>query len=133
MKSHHQRSWVARLVIVLLIHSSLLPLTAQAGMITTGSAISAHSVELERARLLQAVNADAVQERLLALGVDSSEVEQRIASLSAAELAELNQQVDELAAGQGVGGVLLTLFIVFIVTDMLCATDLFSFVSCINK
>ena len=66
------------------------------------------------------------------LGVDTSQLSDRIASLTAAEIQQLNAELEQQPAG-GIVGVLLTIFIVFIITDMLCATDIFSFVKCINK
>ena len=73
-----------------------------------------------------------LKQQLHALGVDAAELDDRIASLTPAEIAQLNAELAEKPAG-GVLGILLTIFVVFIFTDMLCATDIFSFVKCINK
>jgi hypothetical protein len=48
------------------------------------------------------------------------------------EVARLNQHLAELPAGGDVLGVILILFIVFIITDMLGATDIFPFVKPVN-
>ena len=51
---------------------------------------------------------------------------------SAAELAEFEQQLAEAPTGEGVVGIIVLFLVVFIITDMLCATDLFPFVKCIR-
>ena len=54
-------------------------------------------------------------------------LEQRLASLTPQELQTLNQQIDELPNG-GIIGTLVLIFLVFVITDALGATDLFPFV-----
>jgi hypothetical protein len=74
-----------------------------------------------------------VQEKLQSMGVERSQVEQRINSLTGAELAQFNQQLQEAPAGSGVVGIIVLILVIFIITDLLCATDIFSFVKCINR
>ena len=76
-----------------------------------------------------------VQDRLTAMGVDPSQVEDRVNNLTPQELAEFNQQLDEAPAAAGVGtavGIIVLFLLVFIITDMLCATNIYSFVNCVN-
>ena len=74
-----------------------------------------------------------VQDRLIAMGVDPQVASERIQSMTAAELAELQVKLEELPAGEGVLGAVLVVFIVLVITDMLGATDVFPFVKNINK
>jgi len=106
---------------------------AYGAMISTAEAVSQSQTHYDKASLREAINSIEVREKLETLGVDPQQVADRIDSLTPLELAQLNQEIDNMPAGEGVLGVLLLLFLVFIVTDMLCATDLFSFVKCINR
>ncbi len=132
MKSK-QRSLISLLASVALVLSSLLSVSAQAAMVSSQAAIAEHAAEYDRAQLLEAINEQGVKAQLQAMGVDADQVEQRVASLTPAELEQLNQEIQSLPAGQGVVGVLLTVFVVFVITDMLCATNIFSFINCINR
>lgn len=133
MKLAHSNRFFALLLSLLLVSTSLLSVSAQAGMVTTQQAVSQEFAEYDRARLMEALNQDGVRDQLTGMGVDPAEIEQRIATLNADELAKLNSELANMPAGQGVVGVLLVIFVVFIITDMLCATDLFTFVKCINR
>ncbi|MBU3071074.1 PA2779 family protein [Aestuariicella sp. G3-2] len=133
MKLAKSNRFFALLLSLLLVSTSLLSVSAQAGMVTTQQAVSQEFVEYDRARLMEALNQEGVRDQLTGMGVDPAEIEQRIATLNADELAQLNTELANMPAGQGVVGVLLVIFVVFIITDMLCATDLFTFVKCINR
>jgi uncharacterized small protein (DUF1192 family) len=112
--------------------SSLMSSYAQAAMISTDSMINAGEGNYSQQQLQTALASEELKTQLEDLGVDTSQLSDRIASLTAAEIQQLNAELEQQPAG-GIVGVLLTIFIVFIITDMLCATDIFSFVKCINK
>ncbi|MCK5383915.1 MAG: PA2779 family protein, partial [Gammaproteobacteria bacterium] len=58
---------------------------------------------------------------------------ERVASLSDSELARINQGIDSLnAGGESVLGILLVIFIVFVITDVIGATDIFPFIRPVN-
>lgn len=122
------RSAVARILMGLML---LLPALAQAAPVSTSSIIAAEesvNIDAEKQKLMSLIERDDVAEQLSALGVDSEDAKQRVADMSPAEVAELNQKIDELPAGSGVLGVIVLIFIVFIITDAIGATDIFSFV-----
>ncbi|WP_417663433.1 PA2779 family protein [Pseudomonas sp.] len=106
---------------------------ANAAMIGTSEVLAEHQQQVDRQQLLGMLDEQGVQEKLHNLGVDRDTVEKRINSLTNAELAQFNQQLDQAPAGSGVIGIIVLFFVIFIVTDMLCATDIFSFVKCINR
>ena len=96
--------------------------------------MQAESVEqMDRQQLLEWLSQTDVQAQLIALGVDVDHAKERIQHLTTAELQMLNQQIDELPAGSGLVGLLVLLFIVFVITDALGATDLFPFVKPIDR
>lgn len=105
---------------------------AQAAMIGTPEVLEAQQQQVDRQQLLTMLDDQGVQEKLATLGVERAQVEQRINSLTNAELAQFNQQLSEAPAG-GFIGIIVLFLVIFIITDLLCATDLFTFVKCINK
>lgn len=82
-------------------------------------------------QLQAALQDQQVRDQLLERGVDPQVLEQRLASLTPMEMQTLNQQIDELPNG-GIIGALALIFVVLVITDMLGATDVFTFVDPIN-
>jgi len=105
---------------------------AQAQMIGTDSAIQRETAEMDRAYLLDELKRDEVRDEMIRLGVSPDEAEARLAALSDAEVARMISQADKEKAGAGVVGTLATIFIILLVTDLLCFTRLFNFTRCIR-
>ena len=65
-----------------------------------------------------------------------AEARERLASLSNAEVARLNEKIDQLPAGaDGAGeilGIALVVFLILLITDILCLTKVFKFTRCSN-
>jgi hypothetical protein len=121
------RQPIAWLLSVLLALTPLVPL--QAAMIGTDRIINPDNRELASDNLQQLLDQQATQQQLLAWGVSPDMVRARIDSLTSAELARINQAVNDLhAGGDSVLGVLLVIFIVFVITDVIGATDIFPFI-----
>ncbi|MEJ2491282.1 MAG: PA2779 family protein [Desulfuromonadales bacterium] len=107
--------------------------TAQARMIGTQTVIA----EQERAADRELVDAflarEDVQEIMTQYGVDVSEAQQRVDSLSPAELQNIANSMDSLpAGGDAVGaivGAAVLIFIVLLITDILGFTHVFTFVN----
>ena len=106
---------------------------AQAAMIGTPEVVTEQQQQVDRQQLLTMLDDQDVQKKLESMGVERDQVEKRINSLTAAELAQFNQQLDQAPAGAGVVGVIVLFLVIFIITDMLCATNIFNFVNCINR
>lgn len=66
---------------------------------------------------------------LQARGVSPGDVRQRVASLTDAEARDLLNQIDQAPAGGDILGVLFTVFVVLLVTDLLGLTHVFPFTS----
>ncbi|WP_339485580.1 PA2779 family protein [Pseudomonas sp. EL_65y_Pfl2_R95] len=131
-KSPVFRRLAAMLAVFHVLMIAQVPL-ANASMIGTSEVLADQQHQVDRQQLLSMLDEQGVQDKLHNLGVDRSTVEQRINTLTNAELAQFNQQLDQAPAGSGVIGIIVLFFVIFIVTDMLCATDIFSFVKCINR
>jgi len=106
---------------------------AQATMIGSPEVIAEQQQQVDRQQLLTMLENEDVQKKLVSMGVEQDQVEQRINSLTPAELAQFNQQLDQAPAGAGVVGIIVLFLVIFIVTDLLCATNIFNFVNCINR
>ena len=106
---------------------------AQAAMIGSAEIIAEQKQQVDRQQLLTMLENEDVQKKLVSMGVEQDQVEQRINSLTPAELAQFNQQLDQAPAGAGVVGIIVLFLVIFIVTDLLCATNIFNFVNCINR
>ena len=81
-----------------------------------------------KAVLLQSLQREDVQVQLAELGVSAADIETRIAQMTPEEITQLNQQMNELPAGAGVLGFVLIIFIIFVITDVIGATDIFPFI-----
>lgn len=111
---------IATLLVVCLGTASL-PLDAYAGMLATESALQG-----DRNRVSSFLERDEVRARLEAYGVSSAEAKSRVASLTDEEAALVAARIDELPAG-GVLGLILTVFLVLLITDLLGLTKVFPF------
>lgn len=118
--------------IVTLILSLLLicaPISqAQAAIIANAQLIDQVQQANDKDAFLQTINRVDVQEQLLGMGVKTADLESRISQMTQQEIAQLNQQINELPAGGDVLGVLVIIFIVFVITDVIGATDIFPFI-----
>lgn len=100
-----------------------LPLPALAGIVTTDQI----SAGVERDRIQSFIDRSDVQAKMQALGVDSNTVQQRVDALTDDEAAQLASRIDQLPAGGNIIGVLFTVFVILLVTDILGFTKVFSF------
>ncbi|MDX2455883.1 MAG: PA2779 family protein [Gammaproteobacteria bacterium] len=123
---HFLKRPIAVLLSLLLALMPLLP--AQAAMIGNQQIISQGQSHQTRDSLQQQLEHDAARQQLQAWGVSPDQIRSRIDSLTDTELARINQQVDELNAGGNILGILLIIFIVFVITDVIGATDIFPFI-----
>ncbi|OLU13264.1 hypothetical protein BVH01_23255 [Pseudomonas sp. PA1(2017)] len=131
-KSPFFRRLAAMLAVFHVLMIAQVPL-ANAAMIGTGEVLTEQQQQVDRQQLMSMLDDQQVKDKLLAMGVERDQVENRINNLTSAELAQFNQQLSEAPAGAGVVGVIVLFLVIFIITDMLCATDIFSFVKCINR
>lgn len=126
-----RRQGYRRVVSIYLIISLFIPMgPTYASMISNAEYIgSVESLNSSKtSRLDEMLSSQALRDRLTELGVDASVVNDRIETLSAEERVYLERHIDELPAGGDVLGLLVFLFIVFVITDALGVTDIFPFV-----
>ena len=129
--------WIASLVAVCLSFAGFV-LPAQAALVSTEQVAAqqgfgrtaqpslgdtAAQRDFVNATLLRADVSAALQAR----GVSVEQAAQRIAALSDAEVAALSHHIETAPAGADVLGVLFTVFIVLLITDILGLTKVFPF------
>ena len=124
------RKYISVLLSVTLMSMSFT--SAQAAMISNDMVINHVQHSNAKAELLQTINRSDVKQQLLNMGVNPENIESRINLMTHEEIAQLNQQIDELPAGGDVLGVILIIFIVFVITDVIGATDIFPFIKPVN-
>jgi predicted PurR-regulated permease PerM len=127
---HFLRRPIAVLLSLLLALMPMIP--AQAAMIGNEQLINQHQQGQTRDSLQQLLQQQSARQQLQALGVSPDLVKNRIDSLTDSELARINRHVDTLDAGGNVLGILLVIFIVFVITDVIGATDIFPFIHPVN-
>lgn len=113
-------------LLTVMLSFSNLPL--QAAMVSTEQVVMQQQASLDRDQLNAMFDRVDVQQQMVALGVSVDEVQKRVAMMTDAEVAQLNQQMSELPAGASVLSLAVLIFIVFVVTDVIGATDIFPFI-----
>lgn len=115
-----------RLIAAMLIVCMSLPV--HAGMLATDAALQGRfDLSGERARVTTFLEREEVRAQLAAKGVSLADAKARVAALSDEEVGRLAGQIDSLPAGGDVLGILLTVFIVLLITDILGFTKVFPF------
>ena len=101
---------------------------AQAAIIANAQLIDQVQQANDKDALLQTINRVDVQEQLLGMGVSTAELENRVNQMTQQEMVQLNQQINELPAGGDALGIIVLIFIIFVITDVIGATDIFPFI-----
>tara|TARA_R110002167_G_scaffold180045_1_gene380180 strand:+ start:1654 stop:2022 length:369 start_codon:yes stop_codon:yes gene_type:complete len=116
-----------QLIRILILTLVFTPLGLTQAAPISSDALLGQAAAPQLSQLQAALQGQQIRDQLLERGVDPQMLEQRLASLTPQELQTLNQQIDELPNG-GIIGTLVLIFLVFVITDALGATDLFPFV-----
>ena len=113
-----------------------LPMTAHAGIVPT-EAVLADTVSAtpspERARVNAFLQRADVHQALQAQGVQSDAALERVNAMSDAEVAQLAGRIDQAPVGGDVLGLLFTVFIILLVTDILGLTKVFPFTRSVRR
>ena len=122
-------------ILTLFLSLSLISVSlgnVQAAVVSNDEVILKTQQVEDKAALLQAVQREEVQQQLSSMGVSAADIESRINQMTHEEVAQLNLQMAELPAGEGVLGTIVLIFIVFVITDVIGATDIFPFIHPVN-
>ena len=122
----HLQRLLSLLLSLSLILAPMMP--AQAALVGNDQLIGATHANVDRGMLREALQRDSVKQQLSALGVTQEQALQRVDRMTDQEVAQLNQQLADLPAGGDVLGVVLLIFLVFVITDVIGATNIFPFI-----
>ena len=101
------------------------PVVAEAGLIGTLQAVEAGTRAQDLATVNAALASEQVRGQLLALGVDASQVEARVAALTDGELRALAGKVSEAPAGGDALAVIGVVFLVLLILEAVGVIDVF--------
>ncbi len=112
-------------ILALSLHAPVV----QAALVRTEVITAAAQAQENRDQLNSMLSRQEVREALVARGVDPAEVQARVASLTDDEIQQLAAKIDEMPAG-GVSalGVVALVFLVLVLLDVTCLTDIFPFI-----
>ena len=119
-----------RLVAATLIASTTLmglPLSANAGIVSTSDSLSTSASQSNRDQVNAFLTRSDVRQAIEQQGVDADAAVQRVAAMSDAEVAQIAGRIDQAPAGGDILGLVFTVFIVLLVTDILGLTKVFPF------
>lgn len=105
-----------------------LLLFAMFGQASQAAMVGTQDLLMEQPSAVLDVQRQSIEKQLVELGVDAPNARQRVARMSDSQIAEISSRIAELPAGADAGGILLTIFIVFVITDVIGATDIFPFI-----
>ena len=116
--------WLVRIICLALLNLGS-PVVAEAGLIGTLQAVEAGTRSGDLATVNAALARVQVRAQLLALGVDPSQVEARVAALTDGELRALAGKVSEAPAGGDALAVIGVVFLVLLILEAVGVIDVF--------
>ena len=124
--------WTSRVVILSMLAMGLPLQSAFAGMVETDQAVSHEIAGQDRAKIIAFIDREDVLAQLQTQGVTSVEAKARVNALTDDEAHKIAGRLDQLPAGGDILGVLLTVFIILLITDILGFTKVFPFTKSIK-
>ena len=114
---------------VLIVSTTMMgvPLTAQAAMVSTSEAMATQAGDANRDKVTAFLAREDVRTALEAQGVSSVLATDRVKAMSDAEVSQLASRVDQAPAAGEILGLIFTVFIILLVTDILGLTKVFPF------
>ncbi|MEZ5492394.1 MAG: PA2779 family protein [Gammaproteobacteria bacterium] len=112
------------LVACIIITGVRVPMAA-ADIVTSTQLAEQTQISEQRDRVNSLLARTDVMAQLSQLGVNPTDLKQRVDVLTDQEVRELQQRIDELPAGGSILGVAIGLIVIFLLLDMAGATDVF--------
>ena len=119
-----------RLITALVIASTItlgVPFSAQAAIVPTSDTISLDVASTNRDKVNTFLARADVRNGLQKQGLNAADASERVRAMSDQEVAQLAGRIDQAPAGGEILGMLFTVFIVLLVTDILGLTKVFPF------
>jgi hypothetical protein len=130
------RALALPMAVVMFLHVGPLPVV-HAAMVSTEEVIREDAATENRERVMTFLAREDMRREMEALGIDPEEATARTKALSDEEITRIANKLDEMAVGQSavaaVIGAAVFIFIVLLITDILCLTDVFPFAPCAGE
>ncbi|MDO8811751.1 MAG: PA2779 family protein [Gallionella sp.] len=117
----------SRLLITSVLGLGLPIQSAYAGIVGTDKIAASAQSQSERERIRTFLDRADVRNELQAQGIDADAAKMRVAALTDEEVQKVAGKLDTMPAGGEIIGILFTIFIVLLVTDILGFTKVFPF------
>jgi hypothetical protein len=104
-----------------------VPLTAHAAIVSTRDSISQDTAASNRDKVNSFLARSDVRTGLQDQGLNAAAASERVQAMSDQEVAQLAGRIDQAPAGGEILGLLFTVFIILLVTDILGLTKVFPF------
>ncbi|HYQ71753.1 MAG TPA: PA2779 family protein [Gammaproteobacteria bacterium] len=102
------------------------PGASYAGLVGTQQILSSQTRSQQLTEIQTVLARDDIRAQMLDLGVDPADVEQRIHSLTDAELARLSSGIQDLPAGGSLLAVIGVVFVVLLILELVGVINIFS-------
>lgn len=103
-----------------------------AAVVPSNNVIEQQQGLYNKQQILALVDSTEMQQKLISLGVDPAGAKMRIANMTNQELSQFNTQLNDMPAGAGVVGIIVTVLVVVAVLDVMGITDVYPFIRPIN-
>jgi len=117
----------SRFLIASVLSLSLPMQAAYAGMIDVDQIAQSEQSQNQRDRIKSFLDREDVVKAMQAEGLDASTAKSRVDALTDQEVQQVAGKIDTLPAGGDILGILFTVFIVLLLTDILGVTKVFPF------
>ena len=118
---------IGRFLIVSMLGLGLPLQSAQAGLVGTDRVTVSDQSQSDRNRIRSFLDREDVRKELQQQGIDANTAKARVDALTDAEVQKVAGRLDKMPAGGDILGILFTVFVILLVTDILGFTKVFSF------
>ena len=114
---------------VLIASTTLMgtPMLAQAGIVSSTESMAPAAATDARAKVAAILAREDVRAGLAERGLSAEQAQARVQAMSDEEVASLAGRIDQAPAGGDILGVLFTVFIILLITDILGLTKVYPF------
>ena len=113
--------------LIVCVTTAGFPIAAQASIVATDEITAVAGAASNRDRVSAFLARADVSQAMQGQGVSSQAANERVKAMSDVEVAQLAGRIDQAPAGGDVLGILFTIFIILLVTDIMGLTKVFPF------
>ena len=113
--------------LIVCVTTAGFPIAAQASIVATDEITAVAGAASNRDRVSAFLARDDVSKAMQGQGVSPQAANERVKAMSDVEVAQLAGRIDQAPAGGDVLGLLFTIFIILLVTDIMGLTKIFPF------